>query len=111
MDYLDAVTIVRHGSWRDFEAWRGRKRHRLVLFTTNATESYLDYAFAAEDILLFGRESAGVPAEVHATADARLLIPLRPGLRALNVAITAAMAAGEALRQTGEMPRPAGSAP
>jgi tRNA (cytidine/uridine-2'-O-)-methyltransferase len=111
MDYLDAVTIVRHGSWRDFEAWRGRKRHRLVLFTTNATESYLDYAFAAEDILLFGRESAGVPAEVHATADARLLIPLRPGLRSLNVAITAAMAAGEALRQTGGMPRPAGSAP
>ena len=103
MDYLDAVAVVRHASWRDFEAWRRREQHRLVLFTTKATVSYLDYAFMAEDILLFGRESAGVPAEVHAAADARLLIPLRPGLRSLNVAITAAMAAGEALRQTGGM--------
>ena len=103
MDYLDAVAVVRHASWRDFEAWWRRQQHRLVLFTTKATVSYLDYAFMAEDILLFGRESAGVPAEVHAAADARLLIPLRPGLRSLNVAITAAMAAGEALRQTGGM--------
>jgi tRNA (cytidine/uridine-2'-O-)-methyltransferase len=103
MDYLDAVAIVRHASWRDFEAWRRRERRRLVLFTTKATVSYLDYAFAAEDILLFGRETAGVPAEGHAAADARLVIPMRPGLRSLNVAITAAMAAGEALRQTGGM--------
>jgi tRNA (cytidine/uridine-2'-O-)-methyltransferase len=61
---------------------------------------YLDYRFEADDILLFGRESAGVPQQVHASADARLLIPMRPGLRSLNVAIAAAMAAGEALRQT-----------
>ena len=65
---------------------------------------YLDYRFEADDILLFGRESAGVPQQVHATADARLLIPMRPGLRSLNVAIAAAMAAGEALRQIGGMP-------
>jgi tRNA (cytidine/uridine-2'-O-)-methyltransferase len=102
LDYLDAVAIVRHASWRDFEAWR-RQRHRLVLFTTAATVSYLDYSFETEDVLLFGRESAGVPQEVHAAADARLVIPMRPGLRSLNVAIAAAMASGEALRQAGGM--------
>jgi tRNA (cytidine/uridine-2'-O-)-methyltransferase len=105
MDYLDAVTIRRHASWRDFEAWRRQERRRLVLFTTAATVSYLDYSFATDDILLFGRESAGVPQEVHSAADARLSIPLRPGLRSLNVAVVAAMAVGEALRQTGGMPR------
>jgi tRNA (cytidine/uridine-2'-O-)-methyltransferase len=103
MDYLDAVAITRHASWRDFEAWRGLAPHRLVLFTTGATLSYLDYGFRADDVLLFGRESAGVPEEVHAAADARLRIPMRTGMRSLNVAITAALAVGEALRQTGEM--------
>jgi len=107
MDYLDAVTIMRHGSWRDFEAWRAAGHHRLVLLTTGAATSYLDYRFAPADVLLFGRESAGVPPEVHQAADARLVIPMRPGLRSLNVAVAAAMAAGEALRQTGGMP-PAG---
>jgi tRNA (cytidine/uridine-2'-O-)-methyltransferase len=101
MDYLDAVTIVRHRSWHDFETWRRQTRHRLVLFTTTAPLSYLDYRYRADDVLLFGRESAGVPEEVHRAADARLTIPLRPGLRSLNVAVAAAMAAGEALRQTG----------
>ncbi len=101
MDYLDAVAIVRHASWRDFEAWRRGKRHRLVLFTTAASVSYLDYRYRADDVLLFGRESAGVPEQVHAAADARLVIPMRRNLRSLNVAVAAAMAAGEALRQTG----------
>jgi tRNA (cytidine/uridine-2'-O-)-methyltransferase len=101
MDYLDAVTIVRHPSWREFEAWRGTQQCRLVLFTTGATLPYVDYRFAAEDILLFGRESAGVPQEVHQAADARLVIPMRSGMRSLNVAVAAAMAAGEALRQAG----------
>ena len=104
MDYLDAVTITRHPSWREFDAWRRERNHRLVLFTTHAAISYLDYGFAADDILLFGRESAGVPEEVHQAADARLVIPMRPGLRSLNIAVAAAMAAGEALRQTGGMP-------
>jgi tRNA (cytidine/uridine-2'-O-)-methyltransferase len=103
MDYLDAVTIVRHVSWRDFEAWWAGERCRLLLFTTAATLSYLDYRFDAADVLLFGRESAGVPQPVHDAADARLVIPMRPGLRSLNVALAAAMAAGEALRQTGGM--------
>ena len=104
MDYLDAATIVRHRSWLEFDAWRRQERHRLVLFTTAASVSYLDYSFETDDILLFGRESAGVPDEVHDAADARLVIPLRPGLRSLNVALAAAMAAGEALRQTGDRP-------
>jgi tRNA (cytidine/uridine-2'-O-)-methyltransferase len=101
MDYLDAVAIIRHRSWRDFESWRIGERHRVALFTTAADLSYLDYRYRPDDILLFGRESAGVPAEVHAAANARLRIPMRAGLRSLNIAVAAAMAAGEALRQTG----------
>jgi tRNA (cytidine/uridine-2'-O-)-methyltransferase len=101
MDYLDAVALVRHSSWQAFERWCAERNHRLVLFTTAATLSYLDFHYRADDVLLFGRESAGVPADVHAAADARLRIPMRPGLRSLNVALAAAMAAGEALRQTG----------
>src|SRR6202453_5289929 len=100
MDYLDQVAIARHDSWSKFEQWRNDKRYRLILFTTKASRSYLDYHYAAADILLFGRESAGVPDEVVAAADARLVIPIRPGMRSLNVAVTAAMALGEALRQT-----------
>ncbi len=72
-----------------------------MLFTTKADRSYLDYRFEAADILLFGRESAGVPDEVAEAADARVVIPIRPGLRSLNVAMASAMALGEALRQTG----------
>ena len=100
MDYLDAVTMKRHRSWPDFEAWRRIERSRLVLFTTAGSLSYLDFSYRTGDILLFGRESAGVPPEVHAMADARLLIPMRKGLRSLNVAVAAAMAVGEAMRQT-----------
>jgi tRNA (cytidine/uridine-2'-O-)-methyltransferase len=102
MDYLNAVALTRHASWRDFETWRRLRPCRLILFTTKATLSYLDFSFAADDVLLFGRESAGASEAVHTAADARLLIPMRPGMRSLNVAIAAALAAGEALRQTGE---------
>jgi tRNA (cytidine/uridine-2'-O-)-methyltransferase len=101
MDYLDQVTITRHDSWSKFQQWRKDGANRLVLFTTKAARSYLDYRFEAADILLFGRESAGVPDEVAAAADARVVIPIRPGLRSLNVAMASAMALGEALRQTG----------
>jgi tRNA (cytidine/uridine-2'-O-)-methyltransferase len=100
LDYLDAVTMTRHRSWRDFESWRRSQHCRLLLFTTSGALPYLDFAYRADDVLLFGRESAGVPADVHAVADARLLIPMRKGLRSLNVAAAAAMAVGEALRQT-----------
>ena len=104
MDYLDQVRIVRHESWHDFEQWRRQHGLRLVLFTTQAATPYLDHRFTDRDILMFGRESAGVPEDVHAAADARLLIPLQAGLRSLNVAMAVAMAAGEALRQTRRTP-------
>lgn len=100
MDYLDQVAIVRHDSWTAFSAWRQDKGHRLVLFSTRAATPYLDFRFDDDDILLLGRESAGVPDDVAAAADARLLIPIAPGMRSLNVAMAAAMALGEALRQT-----------
>ncbi len=99
MDYLDAVALIRHVSWEEFESWRRAAGHRLVLLTTYAAVSYLDYRYRPDDVLLFGRESVGVPEAVHAAADARLAIPMRPGMRSLNVALAVAMAAGEALRQ------------
>jgi tRNA (cytidine/uridine-2'-O-)-methyltransferase len=101
MDYLDQVTITRHDSFGAFEQWRRDADMTLVLFTTRATTSYLEHSFGRDDILMFGRESAGVPDTVHKAADARLTIPMRPGLRSLNVAMACAMAVGEALRQTG----------
>jgi tRNA (cytidine/uridine-2'-O-)-methyltransferase len=99
MDYLEQVRLTRHASWERFEAWRAEQRYRLLLFTTKGATPYLDFAYQPSDILLFGRESKGVTDEVVAAADARLVIPVKAGLRSLNVAITAAMAAGEALRQ------------
>jgi tRNA (cytidine/uridine-2'-O-)-methyltransferase len=101
MDYLDHVTIVRHADWNRFDGWRRNQNFRLVLFSTRAALSYLDHAFAPDDVLLFGRESAGVPDQVFAAADVRLRIPMRPGLRSINVAMVCAMAVGEAMRQTG----------
>lgn len=101
LDYLDAVTIVRHLDWHSFETWRREAQARLLLFTTASTSSYLDFSYRGGDVLMFGRESAGVSDTVHQAADVRLVIPMRPGLRSLNVAVSAAMAAGEALRQTG----------
>ncbi len=99
MDYLDQVAVTRHVAWEAFERWRREAELRLVLFTTRAETNYLDHVFAPRDVLLFGRESAGVPDEVHAAADVRVTIAMRPGLRSLNIAMAAAMAAGEALRQ------------
>jgi tRNA (cytidine/uridine-2'-O-)-methyltransferase len=104
MDYLDQVELTRHASWSAFLRWRADRASplpRLIVFSTRAATSYLDHRFEPDDILLFGRESAGLPDEVHGAADARLVIPMRQGLRSLNVAIAAAIAAGEALRQTG----------
>jgi tRNA (cytidine/uridine-2'-O-)-methyltransferase len=103
MDYLDQVSITRHDSWSKFEQWRRLAGFRLILFTTKGAGSYLDYRYEAADILLFGRESAGVTDDVAAAADARLVIPIKQGMRSLNVAVAAAMALGEALRQTGSL--------
>jgi len=103
MDYLDRVSITRHGSFAAFEAWRRAERLRLVLLTTAAETGYLDHAFGDDQVLLFGRESAGVPEAVHKAADVRLRIPIAAGLRSLNVAMAVALVASEALRQTGGM--------
>lgn len=104
MDYLDQVELTRHPSWPDFDRWRRSRGLRLVLFTTRAATAYLDHRYEPDDILLFGRESAGVPDHVHEAADVRLHIPMRAGMRSLNVAMTCAMAVGEALRQVGMPP-------
>jgi tRNA (cytidine/uridine-2'-O-)-methyltransferase len=99
MDYLDHLRLTRHPSWRTFLEWRAENPARLVLLTTRASRAHTDFAYGAGDILLVGRESAGVPDEVHATADACVRVPMLAGLRSLNVAIAAAIVAGEALRQ------------
>lgn len=98
MDYYDLATVVRHASWAAFR--RDRRQGRLVLLTTTGARRFPDVAFAQDDVLLFGRESAGVPAAVHDAADLRLRIPLQTGARSLNVALAAAMVVSEALRQT-----------
>jgi tRNA (cytidine/uridine-2'-O-)-methyltransferase len=103
MDYLKSADIRRHESWARFRDGFG-SGGRLVLLTTKGAMAYTDFAFSPADTLLVGRESAGVPDEVHASANARLVIPLLPGLRSLNVAQAAAMVLGEALRQTSGFP-------
>ena len=105
MDYLNQVTLVRHESFAAFEGWRALKRVSLVLLTTTAEQSYLDHTFGIDQILMFGRESAGVPDAVHRAADTRIRVPMRPGMRSMNVAMAVAMVVGEALRQTGGLPR------
>lgn len=103
LDYLEHVILTRHESFEAFEAARATAapKPRLVLLTTHAPCAHTDFAFEAGDILMLGRESAGAPDAVHAAADARVSIPLRGGLRSLNIAVAAAMVLGEALRQTG----------
>lgn len=100
MDYLDHVDIGRHVSFSAFEDWRRQAGRRLVLLTTRAAIPYTEFEFRPDDVLMLGRESAGAPPEVHAAADARLVVPIRPELRSLNVAVAAAMVLGEAIRQT-----------
>ncbi len=99
LDYLGALDLRRHVDFAAFEASRRETGARLVLATTRAAQAYTAFAFAPDDILMVGRESAGVPDLVHQAATARLVVPIRPGLRSLNVAVAAAMMVGEALRQ------------
>ena len=111
LDYLAHVEIARHATFAAFEGARRSRGSRLVLLTTHAETPYAGFAFRPDDTLLLGRESAGVPDAVHRLADARVRVPMRAGLRSLNVAVAASMVLGEALRQTGgfssaEPPRP-----
>ena len=102
MDYIDHVEIARHAG---FEAFRmSIAPRRLVLFTTKSTHSAYDFSFEADDVLLFGKESAGIPALNAAACDARVRLPMRPEVRSMNVATAAALAVGEALRQTATLP-------
>jgi tRNA (cytidine/uridine-2'-O-)-methyltransferase len=110
LDYVRDRDIRRHTS---FERFLQADPGRIVLLTAHAQTSHIDFGFQPGDVLLLGRESAGAPAHVHATAHARVGIPLAPGMRSLNVALAAAMVAGEALRQTSGYPAggdPAGGA-
>jgi tRNA (cytidine/uridine-2'-O-)-methyltransferase len=104
MDYLEQVDLVRHASFQAFESWRAKTGRRLVLLSTQGEASPYAFAFGADDILMVGRESAGVSPEAHLAADARLRLPMRPGLRSLNVALAASITLAEALRQTGQLP-------
>ena len=102
MDYIDHVAIARHAGFAAFRTAIGPRR--LVLFTTKGSQSVYDFAFTADDVLLFGKESAGVPAEVADACHARLRIPIRPQVRSMNLATSAAIALAEALRQTAGLP-------
>ena len=104
MDYLERAAVTRHDSFAAFDLWRRAKGHRLVLAETDGRMPLPEFSFRPGDIVLVGRESAGVTAEVEAAAEASLHIPMRPGLRSLNVALAAAIVMGEALRQTGAFP-------
>jgi tRNA (cytidine/uridine-2'-O-)-methyltransferase len=102
MDYIDHVTVLRHAGFAAFRSTIGASR--LVLFTTKGTQSSHAFDYQADDVLLFGKESAGVPSDVAEVCDARLCIPIRPEVRSMNLATAAALALGEALRQTGGLP-------
>ena len=107
MDYLDMVRYRRHQSWEHFLQYRAEHPEeygRIVLLTTHASEPYYNFEFRPNDIILMGRESAGVPEEVHQTADARLLIPMNRNARSINVAVSAVMVVGECLRQVNGFP-------
>lgn len=107
MDYLDMVRYRRHHSWEHFLQYRAehpKEYGRIVLLTTHASEPYYNFEFRPNDIILMGRESAGVPEEVHQTADARLLIPMNHNARSINVAVSAVMVVGECLRQVNGFP-------
>ncbi len=111
LDYLDQLDLTSHSSWQAFQDARalrttqGAPEGRLVLLSTAAEDSYLQFPFLADDILLVGRESAGVPPGVHAAADARLRVPIAPDMRSLNVTAALAMVLGESLRQTDGFPK------
>ncbi|MCF8468119.1 MAG: tRNA (cytidine(34)-2'-O)-methyltransferase [Sneathiella sp.] len=102
MDYAGAVDVTRHVSWEKFASTMAG--NRVILLSTKAAVPYTDFSFEESDILLLGRESAGVSEEIHAAADYRILIPMAAGMRSINVAVAAAMVLGEALRQTSTFP-------
>lgn len=104
MDYIEMAALTRHDGWEEFEAWREAAARRLVLMTTQSATNYIDdtgQTLTGQDVVLFGRESAGVPQKVHDAATVRLTIPMAQGRRSLNLAMSVAMVAGEINRRFG----------
>ncbi|WP_068086368.1 tRNA (cytidine(34)-2'-O)-methyltransferase [Polycladidibacter stylochi] len=101
MDYIERAKLTRHISWQAFRDWQLGTGRRLLLLSTKASHTYTEFTYQPDDLLLMGRESSGVPDEIHDLADARLLIPMKNGMRSLNMAVTTGMVLGEAMRQTG----------
>jgi len=105
MDYLESASVRRHAGWDAFRRAKGVSGARVILLTTRGAVAHTAFTFQADDVLLLGRESAGVPEDVHQAADARVVVPLAPGARSLNMAMAAAIVTAEALRQTDQFPR------
>ena len=99
MDYYDYLDLTKHLSWEKFYEWSKENSYRLILLTTKSTKSYYDYRYQPNDIILFGRESAGVPEYVHETVDERLTIPMIKGPRSINLSSSVSIVAGEMIRQ------------
>ncbi|KZK86825.1 tRNA (cytidine(34)-2'-O)-methyltransferase [Pseudovibrio sp. W64] len=100
MDYIERAKLQRHMDWESFREWQIAEKRRLILMTTKGSRPYTQFAFKKDDLILMGRESSGVPEDIHQVADARLLIPMKNGMRSLNMAVSTGMVLGEALRQT-----------
>ena len=100
MDYIDHIDYKRHIDWQHFYDWCVEKKYRLILMTTKARQSFYEFEFHSSDILLFGRESAGVPDNIHQIVDHRLTIPMKEGVRSINLSSSVALVLGEGLRQT-----------
>ena len=100
MDYIDHIDYKKHIDWQQFYDWSQEKKYRLILMTTKARQSFYEFEFHSSDILLFGRESAGVPDNIHQIVDHRLTIPMKEGVRSINLSSSVALVLGEGLRQT-----------
>lgn len=105
MDYLAKTVMQRHADWQSFNEWRLAAEKRLILLTTKASKPYCEVKFGEDDIFLFGRESVGVPSEVHEIADQRIIVPMKKDTRSLNLAMTTAFVMGEYLRQMDAFPQ------
>jgi len=100
MDYIDHIDYKKHIDWQHFYDWSKKNKFRLILLTTKTNQSFYKFEFCSSDILLFGRESAGVPDDIHKIVDHRLTIPMKDGVRSINLSSSVALVIGEGLRQT-----------
>ena len=103
MDYINHIEYKRHIDWKNFYNWTKKNKFRLILMTTKTSQSFYKFEFFSTDILLFGRESAGVPEKIHQLVDHRLTIPMKEGVRSINLSSSVALVIGESLRQTNKI--------